>query len=250
METLLAQAGSRWDERTGAVVMPIYQTATFRHAALGHSTGFDYSRSGNPTRKALEDALAGLEGGVRGFAFASGLAAIDAVLGLFEPGARLVVTEDLYGGTFRLLERVYRARGLEVAYLDTSDEAAWQRPMAARVVRFLLVQGETAVPEDALFEAPEPVKRAIEVALRQLPEGGAALEQAFLTVCRKLMLRRIDEQLGYIEKSTKQAPGAYDLTEETRRLLAQRIELLALKKRVQEELRPSPAGTKAPLQPV
>jgi DNA primase len=104
--------------------------------------------------------------------------------------------------------------------------------------------------EDALFEAPEPVKRAIEVALRQLPEGGAALEQAFLTVCRKLMLRRIDEQLAYIEKATKQAPGAYDLTEETRRLLAQRIELLALKKRVQEELRPSVPGTKAPLQPV
>ncbi|MDC0709344.1 DNA primase [Stigmatella sp. ncwal1] len=104
--------------------------------------------------------------------------------------------------------------------------------------------------EDALFEAPETVKRALEGALRQLPEPGAPLEQAFLAVCRKLMLRRIDEQLGYIEKATKQAPGAYDLTEETRRLLGERIELLALKKRVLDELRPAPTGTKAPMQPV
>ncbi len=100
--------------------MPIYQTATFRHPALGRSTGFDYSRTGNPTRKALEDALARLEGGTRGLAFASGLAAIDAVLSLFEPGARLLATEDLYGGTFRLLERVYCSRGLQITYLDTS----------------------------------------------------------------------------------------------------------------------------------
>lgn len=104
--------------------------------------------------------------------------------------------------------------------------------------------------EDALFEAPETVKKALEGALRQLPEAGAPLEQAFLAVCRKLMLRRIDEQLGYIEKATKQAPGAYDLTEETRRLLTERVELLALKKRVLDELRPAPTGTKAPMQPV
>ncbi|SEL65649.1 DNA primase [Stigmatella aurantiaca] len=104
--------------------------------------------------------------------------------------------------------------------------------------------------EDALFEAPETVKKALEGALRQLPEAGAPLEGAFLAVCRKLMLRRIDEQLGYIEKATKQAPGAYDLTEETRRLLTERVELLALKKRVLDELRPAPTGTKAPMQPV
>jgi cystathionine beta-lyase/cystathionine gamma-synthase len=101
--------------------MPVYQTATFRHPALGRSTGFDYSRTGNPTRKALEDAIAALENGARGLAFGSGLAAVDAVLNLFEPGARLVVTEDLYGGTFRLLERVYKGRGIEVTYVDTSD---------------------------------------------------------------------------------------------------------------------------------
>jgi cystathionine beta-lyase/cystathionine gamma-synthase len=130
IETLLSQAGSRWDEHTGAVVMPIYQTATFRHPALGRSTGFDYSRTSNPTRKALEDTLAALEMGARGLAFASGLAGIDAVLSLFPRGARLVVTEDLYGGTFRLLERVYRDRGIDVVYADTSNPEAVQAALA------------------------------------------------------------------------------------------------------------------------
>lgn len=119
-DTLLAQAGSRWDERTGAVTMPVYQTATFQHPALGQSTGFDYSRSGNPTRQALEETLAKLDGGIRGFAFASGLAAVDCLLHLFQPGDRILVTEDLYGGTFRLLKKIYRPLGIEAVYVDTS----------------------------------------------------------------------------------------------------------------------------------
>jgi cystathionine gamma-synthase/cystathionine beta-lyase len=130
IETVLAQVGSRWDVRTGAVAMPVYQSATFRHPALGHSTGFDYSRTANPTRQALEEALAKLEAGARGLAFGSGLAAVDAVLSLFERGDRLVVTEDLYGGTFRLLERIYRARGVEVAYVDSSDLRQVERALA------------------------------------------------------------------------------------------------------------------------
>jgi cystathionine beta-lyase/cystathionine gamma-synthase len=120
-ETILAQAGSRWDETTGSVSMPIYQTATFRHPALGESTGYDYARSGNPTRAVLEETIAALEGGHRGLAFASGLAAIAALLHLFSPGDRLLVTEDLYGGTFRLLDDVYEKLGIEVEYVDTSS---------------------------------------------------------------------------------------------------------------------------------
>lgn len=120
-ETLLAQAGSRWDEKTGAVSMPIYQSATFRHPALGESTGFDYSRSGNPTRQALEETLAQLEGGARALAFSSGMAAIDCLLRLFSPGDRILVTEDLYGGTFRIMEKFYRPLGIEAVYADTSN---------------------------------------------------------------------------------------------------------------------------------
>jgi cystathionine gamma-synthase len=131
IETVLSQAGSRWDALTGAVAMPIYQTATFRHPALGRSTGFDYSRTTNPTRQALEQTMAALEGGERAFAFASGLAAIDAALQLVGSHTRLAATEDLYGGTFRLLERVYRSRGIAVDYVDTSHAENVERAIAA-----------------------------------------------------------------------------------------------------------------------
>ncbi len=124
LETILAQAGSRWDERTGAVAMPVHRSATFRHPALGHSTGFDYSRTANPTRQVLEQTLAAADGAARGFAFSSGLAAIDAVIRLLQPGDRIVATEDLYGGTFRLFEKLFRPYGIEAAYADTSDPAA------------------------------------------------------------------------------------------------------------------------------
>ncbi len=123
--------------------MPIYQTASFAHPALAQSTGFDYSRTSNPTRLVLEETLALADGGVRGFAFASGLAAIDAVLRLFAPGDRLVVTEDLYGGTFRLLEKVWRPLGLELVYVDTADEAAVALALEQPGVRGLFVESPT-----------------------------------------------------------------------------------------------------------
>ncbi|MDY7230504.1 DNA primase [Hyalangium rubrum] len=149
------------------------------------------------------------------------------------------------------LEAMYVAATLREPRLMARDSFRTGDELSHTGLRVVLAHATSGQGvEDALFEAAEPVKRAIEVALRQLPEAGAALEQTFLTVCRKLMLRRIDEQLGYIEKATKQAPGAYDLTEETRRLLTERIELLALKKRVLDELKPAPTGTKAPVQPV
>ena len=122
--TEAAQIGLEWDTRTGAVTVPIYQTATFRHPALGQSTGFDYTRSGNPTRQALEQGIAQLEGGGRGFAYASGMAAIASLLLLFDKGDHLVVTEDLYGGTYRLFEQVFARYDLKFTYVDTSDQAA------------------------------------------------------------------------------------------------------------------------------
>lgn len=108
-------------DATGAMSFPIYQNATFSHPAFGQSTGYDYSRSGNPTRKVLEEGIALLEGGVRGFAYASGMAAIANLLLLFRQGDHLVVTEDLYGGTFRLIDKVFAKHGLEATYVDTSD---------------------------------------------------------------------------------------------------------------------------------
>jgi cystathionine gamma-synthase/cystathionine beta-lyase len=143
IETFLAQAGSTWDDKTGAISMPIYQVATFRHPALGQSTGFDYSRTANPTRSVLEETMAHLEGGARAFAFGSGLAAVDSVLRLFLPGDRIVVTEDLYGGTFRLFEKGYRALGIEALYVDTSDTAAVERALTASGAKALFVETPT-----------------------------------------------------------------------------------------------------------
>ncbi|ABB30940.1 Cys/Met metabolism pyridoxal-phosphate-dependent protein [Geobacter metallireducens RCH3] len=119
--TQTAQIGLEWDTRTGAVTVPIYQTATFRHPGLGQSTGYDYTRSGNPTRQALEEGIARLEGGARGFAYASGMAAIANLLLLFKKGDHLVVTEDLYGGTCRLFDQIFTQYELSFTYVDTSD---------------------------------------------------------------------------------------------------------------------------------
>ena len=124
IETLLAHAGTHWDDRTGAVSMPVYQTSTFKHPALGQSTGFDYSRSGNPNRQVLEELMASVEGGARGLAFSSGMAAIDCLMRLFKPGDELIVSEDPYGGTFRLFEKVYRPLGIKAVYADTSQKDA------------------------------------------------------------------------------------------------------------------------------
>src|SRR5512136_2336950 len=121
--TQAAQIGLDRESRTGAVTVPIYQTATFRHPGLGQSTGYDYTRSGNPTRQALEDGIARLEGGARGFAYSSGMAAIANLLLLFKKGDHLVVTEDLYGGTYRLFEQVFNQYDLHFTYVDTSDTA-------------------------------------------------------------------------------------------------------------------------------
>jgi cystathionine beta-lyase len=108
------------DPLTGAVSVPIYQTSTFVQEAPGVNKGYDYARTGNPTRAVLEGLIAQLEGGSTGVAFASGLAAIDAVLKLLETGDEIVAVDDIYGGAFRLFEQVYKRFGIHVRYVDTS----------------------------------------------------------------------------------------------------------------------------------
>ncbi len=124
IDTQAVQTGVEWDTRTGAISVPIYQSATFRHPGLGQSTGFDYSRSGNPTRLALEEGIARMDGGHRGFAFSSGMAAITTLLLLFQQGDHLIVTEDLYGGTCRLFDKLFTRFGLSFSYVDTTDQEA------------------------------------------------------------------------------------------------------------------------------
>ncbi len=109
------------DPLTGAVSTPIYQTSTFVQTAPGVHAGYDYARSNNPTRAVLEDLIAVLENGSKGFAFASGLAAIDAVIKLLESGDEIVAVDDIYGGAFRLLTHVYQKFGIQVRYADSTD---------------------------------------------------------------------------------------------------------------------------------
>nr|WP_320146668.1 PLP-dependent aspartate aminotransferase family protein [uncultured Anaeromusa sp.] len=116
----LVQIGCKADPRTGSLSTPIYQTASFGHPALGESTGYDYTRSGNPTRQALEEGLARLEGGAGACAFSSGLAAITTLLMLYKQGDHLIVVEDCYGGTYRLFEQVLSRFGLTASYVDAT----------------------------------------------------------------------------------------------------------------------------------
>lgn len=121
LDTTIVRGYSGPDETTGAIDTPIYPSATFVHPALDQSTGFAYGRCGNPTRLELEDTLALLEGGLKSWAFSSGMAAISTLLKLFKPGDHIIVGDDLYGGTYRLFNDVYRAFGLEFDYVDATD---------------------------------------------------------------------------------------------------------------------------------
>lgn len=112
------------DALTGSISVPIYQTSTFVQEAPGEHRGFDYARSNNPTRQVLEQLIAQLEGGHSGFAFASGLAAIDAVVKLLSSGDEILAIDDLYGGAFRLFTQVYNRFGIKIRYVDTADAEA------------------------------------------------------------------------------------------------------------------------------
>ena len=120
-ETALIHGGIYGDELTGAVNVPIYQTSTYEQQGLGKYKGYEYSRTGNPTRAALEALIAELEGGKAGFAFGSGMAAITAVLSLFETGDKVIISKNVYGGTFRVLDKVFNHFGISYSIEDTTD---------------------------------------------------------------------------------------------------------------------------------
>ena len=124
IESALIHGGIYGDTHTGAVNVPIYQTSTYEQQGLGENKGWEYSRTGNPTRAALEALIAELEGGTAGFAFGSGMAAITAVLSLFQSGDKVLISSNVYGGTFRVLDKVFQHFGITYAIADTTDLAA------------------------------------------------------------------------------------------------------------------------------
>jgi cystathionine beta-lyase len=132
-ETALIHGGISIDERTGAVNIPIYQTSTYKQDGLGKMRGYEYSRTGNPTREALEALIAELEGGVAGFAFASGMAALTAALSLLHSGDRVLISSNVYGGTFRLLSKVFDHFDISYTIADTTDLSVYESQISSDV---------------------------------------------------------------------------------------------------------------------
>jgi cystathionine gamma-synthase len=128
-ETICVHGAKDPYNKTGAVSVPIYQSATYSHPGVGESTGFDYSRAQNPTREALERLVASLEGAKECVAFSCGMAALDAVMGLFPAGSHLIATSDLYGGSVRLFSVLAERFGIKVDYLDTNDQDLIRRSL-------------------------------------------------------------------------------------------------------------------------
>ncbi|UNL84284.1 bifunctional cystathionine gamma-lyase/homocysteine desulfhydrase [Priestia koreensis] len=123
-KTKLIHGGISEDPQTGAVSVPIYQVSTYKQESVGVHKGYEYSRTGNPTRHALEELIKDLEGGKAGFAFGSGMAAVTAVMMLFNHGDHVVLTDDVYGGTYRVITKVLNRIGIDATFVDTSDVAA------------------------------------------------------------------------------------------------------------------------------
>jgi cystathionine beta-lyase/cystathionine gamma-synthase len=171
-KTRAIHAGYDPQAHLGAVMPPIFQVSTFAFRGVKKPGPYDYSRSGNPTRKALEDCLASLEGGVAGFAFATGMAAETTVLMMFPAGARILVHRDLYGGTYRLFETVLKGKGITAEYIDLRDRAA---------VRAALARGAAAV----WIESPtNPLMNLVD--LRAVAD--LARERGAITLCDNTFL--------------------------------------------------------------
>ncbi|MGN1481098.1 trans-sulfuration enzyme family protein [Porcipelethomonas sp.] len=133
IDTALIHGGISTDERTGAVNVPIYQTSTYKQDGLGKMRGYEYSRTGNPTREALEALIAELENGYAGFAFGSGMAAATAVLSLLNTGDRVLISSNVYGGTFRVLDKVFNHFGITYTISDTTDLKAFEQSITPDV---------------------------------------------------------------------------------------------------------------------
>jgi cystathionine beta-lyase/cystathionine gamma-synthase len=140
--TICIHAGQHPDPATGAIITPIYQTSTYVQDALGQHKGFEYARTQNPTRSAVEANLAAIEGGRAAFAFASGMSAINAIVARYRTGDHVIVTDNTYGGTYRLFDKVLTRYGLSFSYVDTSDLVATERAFT-RQTRLVFVETPT-----------------------------------------------------------------------------------------------------------
>lgn len=174
-ETTAIHAGQSPDPATGAVMVPVYLTSTYAQSSVGQTLGYEYSRTGNPTRAALEACLAVLETGQRGLAFASGMAALDAVFHLLAPGDHVLAVGDLYGGTYRLLDRVYAQYGIATSYAQPTELDAFLAEIRSET-RLILLESPTN-PYLKLID----LRAVAEAARRLTPRPWICVDNTFAT---------------------------------------------------------------------
>jgi len=233
IDTLAIHAGQDPDPTTGAIMTPIYQTSTFVQSAPGEHKGYDYSRSGNPTRTALESLIAALEGGRYGLAFASGLAAMDVALRTLNPGDHVIVGNDVYGGTYRLFERVLARFGVRFTWIDLSQPDALQAALTPET-RLLWLEtptnplmtlfdiqllsdiahahGNVIVAVDNTFASPaiqQPLKLGADIVMHSSTKylgGHSDVVGGVLALNNEA----IYEQLKFLQNATGAVPGPMD----------------------------------------
>jgi cystathionine beta-lyase/cystathionine gamma-synthase len=230
--TRSVHAGQIIEPLAGAVMTPIYQTSTYVQEGLGKNRGYEYGRTQNPTREALERNVASLEGGTHGFAFGSGLAALDAVLKLFQSGDHIVCGENVYGGSHRLMERIYGNLGLQVSFVDMRDVGNIERALrpATRMIYCetptnpmmnltdLAAVGDLAQARELLyvvdntFATPyfqRPLEHGAHVVLHSTTKylnGHSDMVGGLLVTSRD----DVAERLGFIQNSAGAVPGPMD----------------------------------------
>lgn len=160
LKTQLIHAGVSGDPHTGAVVPPIYQVSTFEQDGVGKNRGYAYSRANNPTREAVEKSIAEIEGGARGFAFASGMAALSTVLLLFDQGDHIICGDDVYGGTYRVISQVFSRFGLSVSFVDATDPANIEAAVRRNTKAVLLETPSNPLLKVASIEKTAALTRA------------------------------------------------------------------------------------------
>ena len=232
IESALIHGGIYGDSLTGAVNVPIYQTSTYEQQGLGQNKGWEYSRTGNPTRAALEALIAELEGGTHGFAFGSGMAASTAVLSLFKSGDKVIISSNVYGGTFRVLDKIFKNFGITYSIEDTTNletletkitpdvKAIWIETPANPLLTITDLAGIAAIAKkynilsivDNTFMTPyiqRPIEHGIDIVVHSATKylGGHSDVVAGLAVVHD---DELAERIGFIQNATGGVLGPFD----------------------------------------
>ncbi|WP_214760963.1 bifunctional cystathionine gamma-lyase/homocysteine desulfhydrase [Exiguobacterium sp. s146] len=232
-KTALIHGGKTTDPLTGAVTPPIYQTSTYKQDGIGNlREGYEYSRTANPTRTALETLIADIEGGARGFAFGSGMAAISTILMLLKSGDHVIVGSDVYGGTYRVFNRVFQSLGLEASFVDTADTQAVREALQPntkmiyvetptnpllnvtdmRLIRAIADEADVLFVVDNTFMTPyfqNPIELGADYVLHSATKylGGHSDVVAGLVVART---EELGERLAFLQNSVGAVLGPQD----------------------------------------